>query len=402
MKGIFKNYKSFIILISSIIFGGILGFIFKDKILFLKPFGDLFLNMLLVIIVPLIFFSISTSIGRANKKGRVGKLLLSIFGVMIVTSLVSVIVGVFVTKSFVLVEVDDRNKIIEGLDDYDSDAGSEVKYLEKIVSTISVDDFASLFSRSNMIALVVFSIIFGVGVSISGDKGKKCLDMLDSCNSVILNIIKIIMYYAPIGLGCYMAVLTGNYGTDIAFGYTNTFVIYTFTSVLFFIVIYSLYAYIGGGKNGLKLFWKNVFPSTLTALATCSSAASMPVNIDCTKKMEVSEDVANTNIAIGTNFHKDGSIIGSAFKIMFLVYLFSANVGTFEIILVALVATLLVSAVPIGGGTISEMMILTMLGFPVIALPILSIIATIIDAPATVLNVVGNSASSILVNKIVK
>ena len=113
----------------------------------------------------------------------------------------------------------------------------------------------------------------------------------------------------------------------------------------------------------------------------------IPVNTSCAKKIGVPDDIADTTIPLGTSFHKDGSIIGSVFKIMFLVYLFNANVSTSKILGVALLATLLVTAVPIGGGTISEMLILTMLGFPVAALPILTIIATIIDPPATMLNV---------------
>ena len=117
--------------------------------------------------------------------------------------------------------------------------------------------------------------------------------------------------------------------------------------------------------------------------------------------MGVSNDIAETMIPLGTSFHKDGSVIGSVFKIMFLVYLFGAQPSVWTVIGVALLATLLVTAVPVGGGTISETLILTMMGFPLTALPILTIIATIIDPPATMLNVVGDSASSMLVARIV-
>ena len=158
-----------------------------------------------------------------------------------------------------------------------------------------------------------------------------------------------------------------------------------------------------GGKKAVSLFWKNIFPSTVTALGTCSSAASMPVNMECSKKMGISEDIVDTTISLGTSFHKDGSVIGSVFKIMFLVYLFNdfGDLSILKIMGIAILATLLVTAVPIGGGTISEMLIITMLGYPVAALPILTIIATIIDPPATVLNVVGDSASAMLTSRIV-
>ena len=104
--------------------------------------------------------------------------------------------------------------------------------------------------------------------------------------------------------------------------------------------------------------------------------------------------------------HKDGSIIGSVFKIMFLVCLFGTSLSTsgdvLGVIGIALLANLLVTAVPIGGGTISEMLIITMMGYPVAALPILTMIATIIDPPATMLNVVGDTVSSMMVTRVVE
>ncbi len=121
--------------------------------------------------------------------------------------------------------------------------------------------------------------------------------------------------------------------------------------------------------------------------------------------MGVSSDIAETTIPLGTSFHKDGSIIGSVFKIMFLVGLFGTSLATtgevMGVLGVALLANLLITAVPIGGGTISEMLIITMMGYPVATLPILTIIATIIDAPATVLNVVGDDVSSMMIARIV-
>ena len=125
------------------------------------------------------------------------------------------------------------------------------------------------------------------------------------------------------------------------------------------------------------------------------------VNTKAAKNIGVSDDIADTIIPLGTSFHKDGSIIGSVFKIMFLVYLFGMDVSTFKVLGVSILATILITAVPIGGGTISEMLIISLMGFPIASLPILTIIATIIDAPATLLNVVGDSASSMLVARII-
>ena len=401
MKKFLKNYKSTLILLASIIIGTIVGLIFEEKATVLSPFGDLFLNMLLVIIVPLIFLTISTSIGKMKQPKRIGKILTTIILVFAFTSIVSVFVGIVSTKSFRLVDVKDEAAIKEVLKGAEEITNEDVNFLERTVEAVSVNDFSKLLTRDNMIALIIFSILMGISINMSKGKGDKFLGILESANEVVQSFIKLIMYYAPIGLGCYFAALVGTFGGEIALGYGKTFLIYTIVSVLFYFIVYSFYAFIAGGKEGFVSYWKNILPATLTSLATCSSAASIPVNTSCAKNIGVPEDIADTTIPLGTSFHKDGSIIGSVFKIMFLVYLFNSDVSTLKVLGVALIATLLVTAVPIGGGTISEMLIITMLGFPVTALPILTIIATIIDPPATMLNVVGDSASSMLVARIV-
>ena len=401
MKNFMKNYRSSLILLGSIIIGTIVGLIFKEKTAVLSPFGDLFLNLLLVIIVPLIFLTVSTSIGKMKQPKRIGKILGTILAVFIITSLVSVLVGIFSTKSFKLVNVKDTDAIKEVLNVEEVSESEKVNFLERTINTISVGDFSKVLTRDNMVALIVFSVLIGLSINISKEKGEKFLEVLDSANNVVQSFIKIIMYYAPIGLGCYFAALVGTFGGEIAIGYGKTFVLYTVVAVLFYFIAYSLYAFIAAGKEGFRAYWKNILPATLTSLATCSSAASIPVNTTCAKNIGVPEEIADTTIPLGTSFHKDGSIIGSVFKIMFLVSLFGTNVSTLKILGVALLATLLVTAVPIGGGTISETLIITMLGFPIASLGMLTIIATIIDPPATMLNVVGDSASSMLVARII-
>ena len=401
---IIKNYKSMLILLGSIILGGLVGIIWGEGAKVLSPFGDLFLNMLLIIVVPLIFLTITGSIYKMKQPKRIGKILVSTFLVFLITSVVAVIIGIGATYSSKLVNTTDGEVIKEGLSMDDDTSGEvELNILEKTVEAISVNDFSKLLSRDNMIALIVVSILVGIAMSMSSSKAEPMYKFIESATDVLMNFIKIIMYYAPIGLGCYFASLVGTFGSQIAVGYFKTFIVYLVVSVLFYFVVYTIYAYISAGMVGVKKFWKNIIPSTLTSLATCSSAASMPVNIECTKNIGVSSDIAETTVSLGTSFHKDGSVIGSVFKIMFLVYLFNGvrDISIFKIMGIALLATLLVTAVPVGGGTISEMLIITMLGYPVAALPILTIIATIIDPPATVLNVVGDSASAMLTSRIV-
>ena len=408
MKKLLSNYKSTIILLVSIIIGAIVGFIFKEKATVLSPLGDIFLNLLLVVITPLIFLTITTSISKMKSPKRLGKIVGATFLVFIITSIIAVLIGFASTYFIKLVKTEDGEKIKQSLQettDEETQENEEIGILKRTASLLTVNDFTKLLSKDNIIALLVFSIIFGLAINITGEKAKPVVDFLESANEIINNVVKLIMYYAPIGLGCYFAALVGSFGEMIVVGYLKTFVIYTIVSILYYLIIYSIYAFVAGGKKGIRLYWKNVLPATATALGTCSSAASIPVNIECSKKIGVPEDVAETAIPLGTSFHKDGSIIGSVFKIMFLVCLFGMNVSTgtgiLGVLAIALIANLLITGVPIGGGTISEMLIVTMMGFPVASLPILTMIATIIDAPATMLNVVGDTASSMMISKIV-
>ncbi|OKZ74405.1 MAG: sodium:proton antiporter [Clostridium sp. 26_22] len=409
MKKFLSNYKSTIILLVAIIVGSIIGIIFKEKATILSPLGDLFLNLLLVIIIPLIFLNITTAISKMKQPKRIGKIIGSILLIFVITSVIAVLIGFASTYFIKLVNTEDGEKIKASLEEMttteETDNEDDMTIADRTVKLLTVNDFSKLFSKDNIIALLVFSIIVGIAINMSGENGEPFRKVLESANSVMENIVKIIMYYAPIGLGCYMASFIGTFGTSIAVGYLKTFLVYLAIAILYYFIMYSIYAFIAGGKKGFKAFWKHVIPATVTAMGTCSSAACIPINIESTKKMGVSDDIAETTIPLGTSFHKDGSIIGSVFKIMFLVGLFGTSLATagdiFWVLGIALLANLLITAVPIGGGTISEMLIITMMGYPVAVLPILTIIATIIDMPATVLNVIGDDVSSMMVARIV-
>ena len=408
MKKFLSNYKTTIILLVAIIVGAIVGIIFQEKATILKPLGDIFLNLLLVIVVPLIFLTITTSISKMQSPKRLGKIIFTIIGVFVFTSIIAVLIGFASTYFVELIEPEDGEKIRETLQESDETTETEeddATIADRTVDLLTVDDFYKLLSKENIIALLIASVIVGLAINMSGEKAKPVKELLVSANEVVNNVVKIIMYYAPIGLGCYFASFVGSFGETIVVGYLKTFIIYLVVTVVFYFIMYTFYAFLAGGKIGVRRFWKNALTPTVTALGTCSSAACIPSNIQASKNIGVPSDIAETTIPLGSSFHKDGSIIGSVFKIMFLIGLFGTSISTTGDILgvlgVALLANLLITAVPIGGGTISEMLIISMMGYPVAALPILTIIATIIDAPATMLNVVGDTVSSMMVTRVV-
>lgn len=390
MKKIFKNYKTTILLLISMFVGLIIGLVFKEKCEVLKPFGNLFINLLSTIVVPLVFTTITLSIASISSK-RVFKVLRNTIIVFVVMSLISVLFGIIGSYSYKFVSSENNITLSE-----ETTNNEDTNYLEKTIDTLSVSDFSSLLSKDNLIALILASIIIGIALNKTKEKTSKIKELLENINELLMKILDIIMLYAPIGIAAFFAYQVGTIGSSIATDYLKVFLSYTITCIIFAIVVYSFIAIIC--KKNVFKFWKECLPIILTSISTCSSAACLPIGLEVADKLEISDE-AKTVYPLGVSFHKDGSVIDSVFKIMFLVYLFGTNVSILSVALVAIIATLLITAVPVGGSTLCEMMILTLLGFPVSALPILTIIATITDAPATLLNALGDTSAALLVDK---
>ncbi|MCS0653461.1 dicarboxylate/amino acid:cation symporter [Cytobacillus firmus] len=406
MKKVFANYKLTVFLLLSILIGGVAGVVFGPKTAVVKPFGDLFLNLLFMIIVPLVFFSIASSLANMGGMKRLGKIMAGIFTVFFITAVISAILG------FIGISIVDplKNTDVSAIKSIMAEAAidpeaEEVTFLGQLVQAFTVPDFQMLFSKNNMLQLIVFSILFGLATAMSGEKGKPIANLLSSGSAVMMKIVGFVMYYAPIGLGCYFATIIGELGPQILGGYVRVFVLYLVLTLIYFFGFFTLYAFAAGGKDGVKVFWKNAITPSVSAIATCSSAACIPINLAAVRKMGVPQDIAETMIPLGANTHKDGSVLGGVFKIVFLFSLFGKDMSSMTSILTILAVSFLVGAVmgaiP-GGGMIGEMLILSVFGFPPEVLPIIAVISTVIDAPATLLNSAGNTVSAMMVSRIVE
>ncbi len=407
MKSFLKNQKSTLILLGAIILGGIVGVILGPKASVLEPLGNLFINLLFMIIVPLVFFSVASAIANMSGMKRLSKILGSIVIVFAATALVAAVIGLIGALIANPTKGVDA-AAMQGLMGSASETvqkAEKVGVLQQLVNTFTVTDFMSLFSKKNMLQLIVFSVLFGISTAMAEEKGKPVAKFLSSGTEVMMKIVNIIMYYAPIGLGCYFASIIGQLGTQILEGYLRVFILYVVLSIIYYFGFFSLYAFLASGVQGIKTFWKNAIAPSVTALATCSSAASIPINLEYTKKMGVPSDIAETVIPLGANTHKDGSVFGGVMKIVFLLGIFGKDMNSASSIITIIGVSFLVGAVmgaiP-GGGMIGEMLIISVYGFPPEVLPIIAVISTIIDAPATLLNSTGNTVCAMLVTRLVE
>lgn len=405
MKNFFKNYKSSLLLLGAILIGGIVGVVLGPKATVLKPFGDLFLNLLFMSLVPLVFFSVSSAIANMNTMKRLGKIMGNIVIVFLSTAFISAIIGIIGVIIFNPTKGLDSSMFSAVIGSGEVVETEKLTILEQLVKTVTVSDFSMLFSKSNMLQLIVFSVLFGLATAMAGEKAKGIAKFVEEGSEVIGNIVKIVMYYAPIGLGCYFASVIGELGTQILSGYMSAFLLYLGITVVYYFGFYTLYAYLAGGKVGIKTFWKNAMGPTVTAVATCSSAACIPVNLVSAKQMGVPDDIAETVIPLGANTHKDGSVIGGVLKITFLMGIFGMDITNpstlISIVFVSFLVGAVVGAIP-GGGVIGEMLILSVFGFSPEMLPILTVLGTVIDAPATLLNSAGNTVCAMMVARLVE
>lgn len=397
MKKFKRKWKSSFTLMLSIIIGCILGITLKEKVVVLKPLGSIFINMMFVIVVPLVFFLISSSIAKFGTGKKVGKIILTSLTIFLLTSLIS--------SLFMLSTLSIAHPNIEHTIQNETIEIEKINLGEKIVETLTVSDFSNLLSKNHLLPLILFSILFGFGVSASKEKGESMKKWLESGTEVLIKIIDIIMYYAPIGILAFFANLTTELGAELIGTYASFLIIYIVASVLYFVIFYSLYAFLANGKLGLKNMWKNILPSTFTSLATCSSIATLPVNIETTKKLNISEEISSVSCSTGAATHMEGSSMGTVLKIIFLFAIFGKNFFTIQNIAITILLSTFICTVMSGipsGGLISEMLMISLFGFPPSSYPLLTTIAWLIDAPATCLNATGDIPSTMMISKLLE
>lgn len=390
-----RAYRFSMILLIGILLGALVGLLFGEGATVVKPFGDVFINLLFMVVVPLVFFSISSSIANMESMKRLGKIMSSMLIVFIITGIIaSVVMLVAVT-----IYPPGEGVSIELVT---PEATEELSLSEQLVKTFTVPDFVHLLSRSNMLALILFAVLIGLGTGLAGESGKPFGRFLSSSSEVFMKVIKLVMYYAPIGLFAYFATLVGEFGSALLGDYAKAILLYYPVAILYFFIGFTLYAFIAGGKLGVVKFWGNILTPAATAFGTGSSFATLPVNLTAAKHIGIPKDIRETVLPLGATIHMDGSCLSAILKIAFVFGVFNmdfSGIGTFlTAIGISLLSGVVMSGIP-GGGFIGEMLIVTLYGMPMQALPMISAIGVVVDPPATMVNATGDTVAGMLVTR---
>ncbi len=388
-----QPYRSSIILLVALSLGGLLGIALPDVALKLKPIGQVFLNLLFMIIVPLVAISVTSSIARITDLKKLGAILISILLVSIAMATIPAIgvIGlatIFDPAQGVVLDLKQSVEVSSGKMDF--------------VSLLTTNDFVGLLSKSNILALIIMSVISGIAIGQSGKDGEKVSAMLDSLNTVILKIVSIVMIAAPVGLGAFFASTMASQDPQLLNTFARAIALFFIAAITYFALGSSLYAWLGGGISGVKQFWKHAIEPSVTALGTSSSLATLPVNIRAANKMGLREDIADICLPLLVNLNKGGASMTTALKIVFIYSLlgldFTADVFVITV-LISVLSAFVIGGVP-GGAFLGEIFIVTTLGLPIEVIPILVIIGAVTDAPATLINVIHDLNATQIIERI--
>ncbi|WP_300669447.1 dicarboxylate/amino acid:cation symporter [Soonwooa sp.] len=395
-----ESYSNIILLIIGITVGSIVGIAMPDYVHYLKPLGDVFLNLLFVTVIPLVFFAIVTSVASIEQKGKLGKILFA----MGITFLCFIVLAAIFT--LIAVYLFPTTKPDVNLTSQIHEMGSDGEgWGDRMVKFFTVGEFYQLLSRQNMLPLLIFSFLLGISIrNVPEEKISTFKKFLDGANEAMKALLILLMKAAPIGLGAYIAYQVGTIGPQLFGFYAKPLGVYYGVGIVYFFTFYTLYAFIGRGPKGISLFWKNNILPSFTAVSTCSSLATMPVNLEAARRIGIPDSVANVVITIGTTIHKNGSSISSIVKIYVVFLIMGWDLFTTHNLLIAVGLTVFVSMVEGGipnGGYIGEMLMISAYNLPQEAIPAVMIIGTLVDPLATILNATGNTVAAMVVTRLV-
>ena len=397
MKTFLKNNWFIACMLLGIILGCVIGGVWPDFAGNLSFLGTVFINMMFCVVVPMVFFSISSAIANVKSVKRAGKLLGTTIATFLVTAAIAGVITYILCRFVPLVS--GEYTVTEG------EVGSTLGVFDMIVNFFTKPDFTELFSRRAILPLIVAAVLFGFGVQMSGGPETKTAQILADITNCIMKTVKIITYYAPIGFLGFFAGLVSTYGPELIGDYGRTLIVYYVLSFAYMLISFPLYARFGGGKGAGRLMYSKLFRPAAVAFGTCSSVATIPTNMEVADETGISRDVSEIVLPMGATMHMDGSAMSAIVKVAFLFGIFGMDFTTGKAILAIIVAvfsSVAMSGIPGGGGT-GELVICTIF-FPdqlAVAYPIALALGDLVDPPATMVNAAGDYVVSFIVSRFV-
>ena len=390
------SVKILISLVLSVVVGLMAG---VDGLPFIKwwiaPVGTIFINLIKMVIVPIVFTSLvvgMTSLGDLKKLGRIG--IKTIF-IYLFTTAIAIMIGFIVAG------------IIHPGIGLEMTAGEAVKVKEApsimqvFVAMVPTNPIASM-AKADILPIIIFALFVGVGIlQVGGKKSQLLIDWFDAAAEVSYKIINMVMQFAPIGVFCLLLPVVAENGPKVLLPLFSVIACMAFGSVIHAVAVYSSMARIWGNTSPLK-FFRGMSEAILIAFTTCSSAATLPINMkNCQEKLGCSRDITSFVLPLGATINMDGTAIYMGVCSLFIANVYGIDLTMAQmgmIILTGTLASIGTAGVP-GAGLIMLSMVLLSVGLPMEGLALVAGIDRILDMFRTTVNITGDAAVTCVINE---
>ena len=390
------SIKIFIALVLSVVVGLIAG---EPALPFINwwiaPIGTIFINLIKMMIVPVVFFSLvvgMTSLGDTKKLGRIGAKTVCLY---LTTTAVAILIG------FGIAGIVSPGT---GLD-LTSNAAVKVKeapsLMQVFVAMIPANPIDAM-AKAQILPVIIFSLFVGIGiVQVGGERAQLLIKFFDAAAEVTYKIIGIVMQFAPIGVFALLLPVVAKNGPAVLLPLMSVIACVAIGCAIHAVVVYSSLARIWGGHTPME-FFRGMSEAMMIAFTTCSSAAALPINMkNCQEKLGVSREVSSFVLPLGATINMDGTALYMGVCSLFIANVFGVDLTMGQILMIILTGTLAsigTAGVP-GAGLIMLAMVLQTAGLPLEGLALVAGIDRVLDMFRTCLNITGDGAVTIVMDQ---
>ena len=414
MKNLPLHWKIIIGMFMGIIFGLGLSFFPAGKIFisnFIKPFGTIFINLLKLIAIPLILASLIKGVSDLKDISKLSKMGGRTIITYMFTTVIAVIIGLVLVnliKPGNSISNETRQELIQAYSsntEEKREAANKQKSagpLQALEDIVPDNVFKSFTSNKNMLQVIFFALFFGIGMILLPEKNVSPVkEFIDSLNTIILKLIDLIMLSAPYGVFALLATLVVEAPSIELFAALGLYSITLLVGLTLMILVYAIIVKLLTGKTPGE-FFRSIAPAQLLAFSTSSSAATLPVTMECVEKnLGINKEVSSFVLPIGATINMDGTSLYQGVAAVFIAQAFGLNLdlsSQLGIILTATLASIGTAAVP-SAGIVMLVIVLAQAGIPEAGLALIFAVDRPLDMCRTIVNVTGDAAVSSIVNK---
>ena len=359
---------------------------------YIKPFGDIFVNLLKFIVVPLVLLSIMDGVIQMGDIKKVGKIGWKTVAYFLVTTAIACVIGLIIASlfkgSFPMLQ------LAEGAE-YEAKSANLMDTIVNIFPNNAINPL----STSAMLQIIFIALIFGCGVLVAGEKGKPFGDFISSFNEVTQRVMSFILAVSPYGVFALMVWVVAAQGPKILGSLGLVLLAAYIGYILHVLLVYTL-SVKAFAKMSPLYFFKKIFPAAAFAFTSTSSVATLPITKECCDEMDVEGDISSFVLPLGATINMDGTAIYQCVAAIFLAKCVGIDLTLGQMVMIVITATLasIGTAGTSGAGMIMLAMVLEAVGVPTTFIGIIYGIDRLFDMGRTTLNIIGDASCAVCVN----